>query len=321
MSTILKALDRLDQEKAEDKRERPLREEVAQRHTAPQFRGPSRRVTLFGVGAGLAVLAIGLTLVFSGALTGTSDEGLAGSSPGPLAEVSAPAEGRAKSATRGSIPAATRATPLPTVTVRFEEREPAIQDSESGSGGRVAPPTEEVRELPASALVSEVAVIEPAPRTVWQVVPPAAVESKAQAQAAPASAAPRKFKATLLASESEMLARATPLPVTARPPPREALARATQPREASAPAADTTSAPPHVSAAPAPALRDVRVARTIWHPSADRRFAYVEVSGQVGSLRVREGDLVGRLSVQKIEPWGVVFLDDGIEIRHRVGAN
>ncbi len=260
------------------------------------------------------------------ALTGTSDEGLAGSSPGLLAEVSAPAEGRAKSATRGSIPAATRATPPSTVTVRFEEREPAIQDSGSGSGGPVAPPTEEVRELPASALVSEVAVIEPAPRTVWQVVPPAAVESKAQAQAAPASAAPapvapRKFKATLLASESEMLARATPVPVTARPSPREALARATQSREASAPAADTTSAPPHVSAAPAPALRDVRVARTIWHPSADRRFAYVEVSGQVGSLRVREGDLVGHLSVQKIEPWGVVFLDDGIEIRHRVGAN
>jgi hypothetical protein len=72
---------------------------------------------------------------------------------------------------------------------------------------------------------------------------------------------------------------------------------------------------------PIPAVRDVRVARTIWHPTAARRFAYVEVSGQVGPLRVREGDSVGRLTVGKIEPWGVIFLDDGVEIRHRVGAS
>ena len=42
--------------------------------------------------------------------------------------------------------------------------------------------------------------------------------------------------------------------------------------------------------------------------------------GPPGSLRVREGDRVGRLGVKTIEPWGVVFLDDGIEIRYRVGG-
>ena len=85
-------------------------------------------------------------------------------------------------------------------------------------------------------------------------------------------------------------------------------------------AADTAGALPRVATAPLPAIPDLRVARTIWHPTADRRLAYVDVSGQAGPLRVREGDAVGHLIVQKIEPWGVVFLDDGIEIRHRVGV-
>jgi hypothetical protein len=64
----------------------------------------------------------------------------------------------------------------------------------------------------------------------------------------------------------------------------------------------------------------VYVERTIWHPLAERRIAVVELEGSDETLELHEGDAVGTLVVGKIEPSGVFFVHDGVELRRRVGA-
>ncbi len=87
---------------------------------------------------------------------------------------------------------------------------------------------------------------------------------------------------------------------------------------------DVSAAPPSTTAAlsklarvPIPA---VFVARTVWHPRSERRIAEVNVEGRVDLLLLREGDAVGPLIVSQIDPSGVVFLHDQIEVRRRVGV-
>jgi hypothetical protein len=301
------------------------------------------------------VLAIGLTLFFSGALTGTPDEVRAGPLPAPLAAGSAPGvSDRAPTVAPvpRSVSEAPRVAPS-AVSTEVQERADvlalAIQrsfgDASLGelprgrNGVSASPRAEWVGELSPAALASEVAVIEPSSRARPMETP----------RIAPTRTAERSG---LLVSTT--LERAT-TPTRILPPPGlEELAQSAPQAgslhfESLPPASSTIGtrgaaagalhqvasapiplapdpiplAPDPIPLAPdpIPAVRDVRVARTIWHPTAARRFAYVEVSGQVGPLRVREGDSVGRLTVGKIEPWGVIFLDDGVEIRHRVGAS
>jgi hypothetical protein len=74
--------------------------------------------------------------------------------------------------------------------------------------------------------------------------------------------------------------------------------------------------------APGPAVArasipGVQVQRTSWHPMAERRSAMVEADG--GVIEVREGDAVGAWVVATIEPSGVVFLRNGVEVRRRIG--
>jgi hypothetical protein len=64
----------------------------------------------------------------------------------------------------------------------------------------------------------------------------------------------------------------------------------------------------------------VYVERTIWHPMAERRVAVVELEGSDEALELHEGDAVGPLVVGEIEPSGVFFVYDGVELRRRVGA-
>jgi hypothetical protein len=70
-------------------------------------------------------------------------------------------------------------------------------------------------------------------------------------------------------------------------------------------------------------IPSVLVTQTIWHPRAERRVAVIErldASGGEESLRMREGDRIGSLQLVSIEPTGVVFVHDGIELRRRIGA-
>ena len=104
-----------------------------------------------------------------------------------------------------------------------------------------------------------------------------------------------------------------PAPVEPQPAKPEAVAAAPKPK-----AAAPKPKPEPVAKAPSP---DVSVAKTHWHPLPERRLAIVDVSGHDEPLRLHEGDEVGPLRVAKIEPSAVVFVQDGVEVRHAVGAD
>jgi hypothetical protein len=60
------------------------------------------------------------------------------------------------------------------------------------------------------------------------------------------------------------------------------------------------------------------VERTVWHPVAAKRLAVVIV-GSGAPREVREGDEIGTAVVAKIEPSGVIFSEQGMEFRRRIG--
>ena len=66
-------------------------------------------------------------------------------------------------------------------------------------------------------------------------------------------------------------------------------------------------------------LPRIEVVRTIWHPQADRREAEVRTSDSDELLRVGEGDAVGPLVLLQIQPAGVIFDHEGVQIQRRVG--
>jgi hypothetical protein len=116
-------------------------------------------------------------------------------------------------------------------------------------------------------------------------------------------------------------------------PARDAERRAAAPKPTyTEAAAEASSGKPVKSAAVAPREREpasseiaraeipgLRVERTVWHPIAERRVALVEFERNAERREIREGDLVGPLVVSKIEPSGVVFVHEGIEVHRRIG--
>lgn len=107
----------------------------------------------------------------------------------------------------------------------------------------------------------------------------------------------------------EVLAEVAPRPAgrsVIRPPPEEYVE---EPLEEAPTALESR---PRAGAA-------VRVARTLWHPSPERRLAWVEIEGQTALREVREGERIGSYLVREIEPAGVVFRDGDIEMRREVG--
>ncbi|MEE8476228.1 MAG: hypothetical protein V3T01_12780 [Myxococcota bacterium] len=115
-----------------------------------------------------------------------------------------------------------------------------------------------------------------------------------------------------LASRVEIVERlALPAKSAPSPPPIDA-----SPAVFAAPPSATVALS-KLARAPIPA---VFVARTVWHPRSERRIAEVNVEGRVDLLLLREGDAVGPLVVSQIDPSGVVFLHDQIEVRRRVGV-
>jgi hypothetical protein len=66
-------------------------------------------------------------------------------------------------------------------------------------------------------------------------------------------------------------------------------------------------------------LPTLSVEKTIWHPDAYRRVAVVKLTDAEEVLRLKEGDAVGPLVVQTINPSSVLFNHDGVEITYNVG--
>ena len=68
-----------------------------------------------------------------------------------------------------------------------------------------------------------------------------------------------------------------------------------------------------------PAIPDVSVLRTAWHPQPERRSARIQLAKSEDVLTLREGDAVGSLVVKEITPSSVLFAAGDVELRRRVG--
>ena len=362
MSTILKALRRLEKEKTRS--DRPLREQVTGLGGAgdPDAGAPRRwPILVGGVAAGIVAGVAVLLLVLS---RGEAPPPPSTAEPAPaLAEGPRPqppeARPQAARAGRGMIqpippgevpavnparPAARAATepppPIDADDVEVIDRgvpgprlapevaeaatpaaptPPApgsVRPFERGQRGAVASAPRAVAPAPADR-----AVPPPAPTERAAVAPvPAERAAVAPAPTERAAVAPIE-RAAVAPAPSE---RAAPPPAPAEAPPvartRET-APTPQPAEAepggARPAiAKAPSRPPPPPADPFPALR---VERTTWHPSAERRLAVVEVPGE-GARELREGDAVAGATVALIEPSGVVFRFAGRDVRRPVGS-
>jgi hypothetical protein len=248
MSTILKALRRLEEQKSEGAA-RPLRDEVV---LAPR-RIAARSATARVIVAGVVLACAGAALVF--ALRTEPEQ-----SAEPFA---APTPPEVAAAPPPAAPTVTVAAPAPTPTPRV------------------------------------VVPVPPAPQD-FEIVRPDPT----------AAARPLAPPPLPMIGEEEILADVPPThptrPSVIRPPApeeyvEEPLEEAPEPRVAK------------------PAAAALHVARTLWHPSPERRLAWVEVEGQTAMREVREGERVGPYIVREIEPAAVTFSNGQVELRREVG--
>ncbi len=312
MSTILKALRRLEREKNAQST-RPLSEAVAGASPPPRRRRLARWLVAGGVLAGALAIAAVVFLVLP-----SRDEPEGGDPVEIAATPQKPSPAHPTAKRRRS----TARVPAPSASAR--ERPARGTDTAARIVPRAQPAAPP--ELPPAALSSEVAVVK-------RIRPANPSSEPSAAEAAPAEASPRSERATeqparpsgssedpearpkpgswrpaaLEAEKSVQLASAAP---AAKPPPTP---RAKPPPKPAPPAAESEP----IMRSPVPT---VYVERTIWHPMAERRVAVVALEGNDETLELHEGDAVGPLVVAKIEPSGVFFVHDGVELRRRVGA-
>jgi len=357
MSTILKALRRLEHEKSA-RSERPLREQVA---NVPE---PKRGISMtFAVGGIFAAgLALGvLALVFwprsASELITREDPAAVAASPPPASSIgrpppSAPPVKRAqdlpKQAFESPVAVVEHTTPPEDETTVMELTAAPPRTDGPPEGIRPAaeamkprhhyrppaPPKPQARpSRPASAgsLAAAAESAAPAPRApLPEGVRVASANRPAPPPAeAPQIEAPAPDPPIRVAQPPENPPVAPTAPAAEAPSPaRSAIPEITPrlPESKPAPSATAQEAPPvqpTVSIAasdPAPPVESVQVARTLWHPIPEKRVAVVEVDGRPGSVELHEGDLVGTLVVETIQPSAVVFLRDGVEVRQPVGT-
>ncbi len=161
MSTILKALRRLERERSKDA-ERPLREEVV--FARPRRRGPSGSWALVG-----GALALGFAVTWW--LLPRSSPDVGNVSPIPAAATATPAPRAASPpvAARGAMvatPAPTTPAELPASAPSFAISAPAVEPSASAVGGSIAAASEPTRPTPGRAVrveSVETAEVDPVP--------------------------------------------------------------------------------------------------------------------------------------------------------------
>ena len=318
MSTILKALRRLEQEKS--RTDRPLREQVTGIGGDGAEAGTKRRwpILLGGIGAGVVA---GVGVLFLALSRGDSSPPPPATEPAPAVAESPPQPPRAQPRRRGMIQAIPPA-PAPAAAPAAPQAPVASDDVEVIDRGAPAP---RIAAEPAAAAAA--AAAEPPPGSVRPF-------RRAERHALPGA---HQLPEEAAGGASAILAPQPPTPAppplaAAEPPVRapaprpEPVAPAPAPLAVKPPVPETAPARPEVARAPSrpappppnpfPALR---VERTTWHPLAERRLAVVDVPGQ-GARELREGDEVAGAVVSLIEPSGVVFRYAGREIRRKVGT-
>lgn len=337
MSTILKALRRLEDDKsteaassqslpptdpgaASELRNRILAKEAAAHASENEFTDPpasSQRLLLFAL---VAVLLVGLGVGVYSTLS---------SEPEPPTSIVASTD----VATRENPPP----RPVPPVPIAAAAPIPAT-------------PPEDAREKMASAAVTPT----PAVLAAQSLAPPTKTPSNAitptdapggrekiaatrRAQAREERAAAARLKEAQSPLPDPTPARISELPPKPQPPPTIAKVVVEVPKTPVSTAAPITKSPAP-SAEPlaetlapiAPetasvkehtsrGLPDITVVHTAWHPRPDRRFAKIRLLKTNETLSLNEGDAVGGLVIREISPSAVLFLSGEIEVRLRVG--
>jgi hypothetical protein len=333
LSTILKALRRLEEEKAVAEEARPLREQIA---SPPRETERPRRSGWLAAGGALVLgVATGGALIWW--LFGNP-------SAAPVVAAAAPAAAAPQPAAPAPVPVAApppAAVPGPpeqafssdVQTVDRPEALPILADSDPIQPGPQQPKPGSVRPVETSAAAERARqaalaeynaaeraqrglppeVAQPSPPQPATPVPVVAAQN-VDIQPAPPALAPAPAPAQLPVAQG---ARPEPEVVAAQaaPEPKPAAkpaARRAAPKAAPAPAAKPAAPPPTPEIA-------VSVEKTQWHPMADRRIAWLRVPGDSAPRRVVEGDVVDGLLISAIEPSGVVFERDGEKIRRPLG--
>jgi hypothetical protein len=320
VSTILKALQRLEDEKSAGV-ERSLDEQVVSHHLPPE-REPNRRGLKIGIAAiGGLVVAAAAFLLWStredpDALVATE------STPATVAPVAAPAPAKQKVAAekprrktsvrtqpaareQAEIPKA-KAAAIVEVVKRLDEQ-PADSGAPAASPNRVAPAEKPKRSArrpntrkPDVQTVKSAAKPRPAAEQVADAKPVAIPKPEPVATAKSVESVPAK-------------------PEPAPPEPIEIAAAVPKP----APVPESIPAPvrePENKFVQRAKVPSIRIEKTIWHPDTDRRIAIVKLADAEEVLRLKEGDAIGPLVVESIKPGSVLFNHDGIEIRYNVGG-
>jgi hypothetical protein len=312
VSTILKALQRLEDEKSANS-ERSLDEQVVARRSPPD---PERRGLKIGIAAfgGFAVVAAALLFWFT---REDPEADVAMESPPPAA---APAAETAQKVAAEKPP-----------RKRSARTSPAARAQKDSSEVEVSPIVEVVKRLdvpPDDAAVSKRAAPKrAAPRAEAGARRPVRLpnarkpDPQVAREAAEPKPAPRQVANAKL-PVSEVAGDAVPVkPAPAPLKPVETAAVVPKPASTATsaliPAAIREPEQKVIQRAEIPTLN---VEKTIWHPDADRRVAVVKLVDAEEVLRLKEGDAVGPLVVKAIKPGSVLFKHDGIEIVYNVGG-
>jgi hypothetical protein len=323
VSTILKALQRLEDEKRAGK-DRSLNEQVVARRSAVAVKS---RWAVMGVSL-LGGIAVGSTALYFWPDAGAPAADVTSEAAAPVVASSAsqpqpeqrvpeapakpPRAAQAKKNEQTANRATTPELPMVEVVNRLDEK-PAAESvlAESSDpkldalgknrpGDRLQAARERAKQRTGST------PSEPTdPRPVAAVSKPLPEPPAAEPPVVIAAADPTAIAAGTAAQMIEKAA------VIADPP--RGAAGPSQPISAS------TSPPRPSKVIQRAEIPLISVGKTVWHPDADRRSAIVELTESGESLQLKEGDAIGPLVIETIKPSGVLFIHDGVEIEYRVG--
>lgn len=289
MSTILKALRRLE----EDKRSQAsmsLEEAVVEPERATR-----RRVDVWVGGAAMAIA--GLTaLLFATSGVWLPDEDTeplrVASTPVP-AEPPAPAPIKIEDAPRPppGAPVPLRAPSAENRIEVFANPEDVRDEMRLAAAAPVAEPPEAEEAVVSDVPAAPPVVPSPAP------APPPRATQVAKAPPAPAPASVSAPAPSPPSSDPEPISPERPIAESTVQPvgPVEIIERKPQP--------------------------DVAVRQISWHPNPDRRFAELQVVGGAGPIRLREGGRIAGFTIAEIGISEVELVRDGVALRRRVGTN
>jgi hypothetical protein len=343
VSTILKALRRLEEEKTRDGAPRPLREEIAS-GPGEHSRSRSRRGAPWMLFAALLLGAgVGASAWWFWPYERTSEaQDFAAAEPATRAD---PIGEPVPSEPRGAAPVAP-IDPTEAVAQDVAQDVAAMTDEEMVEALRAE--SQNSAEEAFSSLVEvvqrppaepRIAPVEPKPAPAVASAPAperrAAVARKrerARAQEAPETQGPAAAQA-MAAAETPPPRGARQVPVAAPPVSRSqepvpithdddrdwpVTSEWQEPSHEPEPTRDTSPTSTRIATTELSSASGLHVKRTQWHPEHARRSAEIAIGGKESS--VQEGDVVGEYVVQEIKPSGVVLVRDGEHYERRVGA-